>query len=65
MMSCETFGIVGAGRLDAYCLGSEAAMLEHADALLVDGGPMSRITGAIVVKQWDTVACPVEKSPAN
>ena len=46
-------GCVNAGNDAAICDGSKAARREHAAALADDGGPLSLVTGARLIKMID------------
>lgn len=46
---------VSATSLEAYCSNTRKDVDNHADALLEDGGPKSRVSGATVIQKWDVV----------
>lgn len=49
---CAT-GCVSGGSGNAICAGTQSARTEHAAALATDGGPVSLVTGARLIKLVD------------
>jgi hypothetical protein len=50
---CFASGCVNVASGDAICAGTEAARTEHAAALADDGGPLSLVTGARLIRLVD------------
>lgn len=53
MLTLPVSGCVSAVNTDAVCAGTEAARTDHAAALAHDGGPLSVITGAHLIRLVD------------
>lgn len=46
------------GSLDAYCANTKQDINSLQNALIVDGGPQSKVAGVVVIKKWDVVCQP-------
>ena len=53
MLTLPVTGCVSVASTDAICAGTEAARTEHAAALAHDGGDLSVITGAHLIRLVD------------
>lgn len=53
MLTLPVTGCVSAGKGKAICDGSAAARSEHAAALVKDGGPLSLVSGAHLIRLID------------
>jgi hypothetical protein len=53
MLTLPTIGCVSAANTDAVCVGTETASSEHARALADDGGPLSTVSGAYLIRLLD------------
>jgi len=53
MLMLPVTGCVSVGSGEAICDGTEAARTEHAAALADDGGPLSVVTGARLIRLID------------
>lgn len=53
MLTLPVTGCVSAVSTDAVCAGTETARTEHAAALADDGGPLSLVTGARLIRLID------------
>jgi len=53
MLTLPVTGCVSVASTDAVCDGTEAARTEHAAALADDGGPLSVVTGARLIRLID------------
>jgi hypothetical protein len=53
MLTLPATGCVSVASTDAICVGTETARTEHAAALAHDGGPLSVITGAHLIRLVD------------
>jgi hypothetical protein len=53
MLTLPVTGCVSAVSTDAICAGTETARTDHAAALAHDGGPLSVITGAHLIRLVD------------
>ena len=52
-LACFATGCVSGGSGNAICAGTQSARTEHAEALAVDGGPVSVVTGARLIQLVD------------
>jgi len=53
MLTLPTIGCASAASIDAVCTGTETARTEHAAALADDGGPLSVVSGAHLIRLLD------------
>lgn len=53
MLTLPMIGCASAASIDAVCTGTEAARTEHAAALADDGGPLSIVSGAHLIRLLD------------
>lgn len=53
MLTLPVSGCVSAGSADAICVGTETSRADHAKALAHDGGPLSVVTGAHLIRLLD------------
>lgn len=53
MLTLPATGCVSAASTDAICAGTETSRTDHAKALAHDGGPLSVVTGAHLIRLLD------------